>query len=90
MKVDKCVEVFRYMLDHALNSYALRITDFDVQRILLKREVRFLFLLLSFLGQISKSLGKPLFSEIHLCAQRFVYRSYTKQSCPETLKEWLV
>lgn len=56
IKAEKSIEVFRYMLDQALNSYSLRITDFDVQRILLKREVRFLFLLLSLLGQVSKSL----------------------------------
>ena len=68
VKVEKSTEVFRYMLDHALNSYSLRITDFDVQRILLKREVRFLFLLLSLLGQVSKSLEHSFFEEIYLCS----------------------
>ena len=30
VKAEKSIEVFRYMLDQALNSYSLRITDFDI------------------------------------------------------------
>ena len=89
VEAEKSVEVFRYMLDHALNTYSLRITDFDVQRILLKREVRFLFLLLSLLGQVSKSLDHSLFDEIYKCSQRFIRKITAKSRFPDTLKEWL-
>ena len=68
VKVERSKEMFQYMLDHALISYSLRITDFDIQRILLKREVRFLFLLLSLLGQVSKSLDEPFFNEVYYCS----------------------
>lgn len=82
--------IFEYLLDHCLCSQTLQITDFDIQRMLLKKETRFVFLLNSFLAQVHRSSKSEtsFFSEQVACAERFRERMAHKRPMTDTFDDW--
>ena len=92
--VDQMHEIFRYMLDRALCNQILRVTDFDVQRMLLKKETRFAFLLMSFLSQIHQNSNSEqdsstsMFKELLDCSKRFKQRMMSCQNLADTYLQW--
>ena len=76
-------EVFAYMLDQALCAHALRVTNFDLQRISLKKETRFVVLLISFLAQLITEFG-----ELVDCGVRFRNRMLSDLTMADSLKDW--
>lgn len=92
--VDQMHEIFRFMLDRALCNHILRVTDFDVQRMLLKKETRFAFLLMSFLSQIHQNPNSEqdsstsLFKELLDCSQRFKQRMLASQNLADKFEQW--
>ena len=81
-------DLFSYMLDHALCSHTLRITDFDMQRMLLKKEVRIAFLVMSFLSQIHQSMQTDYFAELVESSIRFKARMQCSIPMVETFDRW--
>ena len=56
--VEKGRSLFRFIVDVALNAFLLRITNFEVQRIYIKKEVSIVFLMLALLTKVSKAMDK--------------------------------
>ena len=65
-------------------------TDFDLQRMLLKKEVRFVFLIFSFLSELHRSSNftTSFFAEIVSSALRFKSLMQAKRAMPTTFKQW--
>ena len=56
--VEKGRSLFRFIVDVSLNAFLLRITNFEVQRIYIKKEVSIVFLMLALLTKVSKAMDK--------------------------------